>query len=332
MYNASKYIEDCLISILNQHIPSNLYEIIIVNDCSTDDSVQIIENFKKENTEINLRIINHEINLGVATSRNSGIKSARGEYLCFIDADDFFLPNSLLRVFDVAKNSQNFDIITYGIQNGDPQKLNLAELELGDGSVIEIKSGKQYINRYNYRNETWWYFVRRDYLTRCGLRFADGKLLEDGVFTVQMFFYANKIAKVNQKAYFYATRPNSIMTTIDPKRLHSLIGGFKFAISFFSSFIDEHQAEMPIDCYNRLIERQQSYTFFLIIRLLKWGTVKDIKETLNWLSGIGQYPIHHLIGKDYHGKRIKRLLKLINKRWVCLSLARIQPIIRKIKK
>ena len=85
LYNCEKFIEICLLSVLNQNF--NNYEIIIINDCSKDRSLKICTKYKKKYPKI--KIINQKTNKGVSSSRNLGIKSSNGEYIIFLDSDDY---------------------------------------------------------------------------------------------------------------------------------------------------------------------------------------------------------------------------------------------------
>ena len=93
-YNGGKYIVECLKSIYNQDIPEAEYEVILVDDCSTDkDSIALVEQFAKEHST--LHIIRNECNLRCGGSRNAGLLQAKGEYVWFVDQDDYIAPNCL---------------------------------------------------------------------------------------------------------------------------------------------------------------------------------------------------------------------------------------------
>lgn len=83
-YNYGRYIERALRSCLDQSIPNNQYEIIIVNDCSTDNTVAILDNYQND-----ARIYHLEKNVGLSAARNFGVRKAKGQYVVFLDADDY---------------------------------------------------------------------------------------------------------------------------------------------------------------------------------------------------------------------------------------------------
>ena len=86
-YNVERYIDKCVDSLEEQNIDD--YEIIIINDCSTDNTINVI----KRRAKCNIRIINKEINTGLSDTRNIGIESANGEYIMFVDSDDYIETN-----------------------------------------------------------------------------------------------------------------------------------------------------------------------------------------------------------------------------------------------
>ncbi|SEQ05656.1 glycosyltransferase family 2 protein [Flavobacterium urocaniciphilum] len=98
LYNKEKYISNAIKSILNQTFTD--FEVLIVNDCSTDNSIKIATEFESEK----IRIIHHEKNKGLAATRNTGIKNAKANYVAFLDADDLWKPHFLEKIFNLIQN------------------------------------------------------------------------------------------------------------------------------------------------------------------------------------------------------------------------------------
>ena len=86
-YGVENYIGSCLDSIYRQDIPEDQYEVICINDCSPDNSEQIVMQYAKKHT--NLKLIKHEVNKKLGAARNTGLKAALGKYVWFIDTDEF---------------------------------------------------------------------------------------------------------------------------------------------------------------------------------------------------------------------------------------------------
>lgn len=109
MYNVELYIEKCLNSCINQDLSSNEYEIIIVNDGSKDTSLSRAEAIARKHN--NIKIISQE-NGGLSSARNTGLKNAKGEYIWFIDSDDWIEPNVLKNLYQIASHN-NLDILRF---------------------------------------------------------------------------------------------------------------------------------------------------------------------------------------------------------------------------
>ena len=111
MYNSELYIEECLASLSNQGLAENQYEIIVINDGSTDNSYAVVERYSAGRS--NIRLINQQ-NAGQSAARNRGIDEAKGKYLCFVDSDDFWILNRMCYVIKYLLQN-TLDILTFGI-------------------------------------------------------------------------------------------------------------------------------------------------------------------------------------------------------------------------
>ena len=122
VYNGALIISKCLESILIQNIPPEEFEIICVDDCSTDNTIEVLERFQKQH--INLRIEKNPVNLRAGGARNNGVIAAQGDYVAFIDADDYYHPGSLKRVFEHLKKNPDLDILTCNFARELPEHPN----------------------------------------------------------------------------------------------------------------------------------------------------------------------------------------------------------------
>lgn len=100
VYNVEKYVRPCLESIYKQGIDESRYEVIIVNDGSTDKSMETIADIIQQHA--NITVINHPQNLSLSVARNTGIAAAKGEYILMPDSDDLLIENTLLPLIDKA--------------------------------------------------------------------------------------------------------------------------------------------------------------------------------------------------------------------------------------
>lgn len=131
MFNAEKTIIRTLDSVRNQDYNLNQFEVIIINDGSTDNSTRLVENYRETHPEMHIKIISQE-NGGVSKARNAGLKIASGEYIAFLDSDDEWLPQKTKTQMKFLENEKlNVDFIT-SLRNGEkiwfPYKKNAANL------------------------------------------------------------------------------------------------------------------------------------------------------------------------------------------------------------
>lgn len=331
MYNAEPYIGKCLDSILYQDIDHCLYEIVIVNDGSTDESSSIVRKYIQKYPFIKLY---NQVNQGQSAARNYGMSMANGDYIQFIDADDFLIENSLSRVVDFTTNGHPhdepqhaYDIITFDLTEG---KADSMPVNRGGGDCKWIGNGYDYIATHNYNNGPWYYWLNRSFVKKHNLRFEEGKLCEDGMFTLTALLNAATVAHVDSLVYYYALRSNSTTKTLNKERRRKLIDGFIYAIGYFGRIIEKHKGNMSTECLDRILTRRDSYVFFLMIRLLRMGAYQEAKNAIDNLRAEGIYPIRYFIGKDYNGIKLRMITACLNNRQLFFALCRINGIILRI--
>jgi len=235
-----------------------------------------------------------------------------------------------------CKDAYTPDLITYGIINGNPEKIDYEFIEKPVFKAEPPVRGMDYISEHNYNNSPCYYFISKKFLDKIGLRFADGKLCEDGIFTMTALLNADTVVNTNAKVYFYAVRGDSTMTTKDITRLNNLIEGFKFAISYISDLIVSKKGAMPVRCAKRVLTRRDSYIFFCLLRIMRCGNVQQAKWMISDLLKKDLYPIKYFIGEDYNGWTFKLLNILINNKMLyysaCVLCSMTNALIKLIKK
>ncbi len=158
-YNYGKYIGDCIRSCLNQTLDKSLYEIIIIDDCSSDNSIQIINEYLGHYS--NLKLIKNNKNLGVAGSSNKAIKQAKGKYVIRLDSDDFINTETLrILTYFLEENSQYFSVACdYYLVDQSGMKINkisARENPISCGVMYNLKKLKQlgaYNSKFRHREE-----------------------------------------------------------------------------------------------------------------------------------------------------------------------------------
>jgi glycosyltransferase involved in cell wall biosynthesis len=212
VYNTENYIEDCIESILAK---SDLrIEIIIINDGSTDRSKNIINQI----SDNRIRVINQE-NGGLSRARNVGLDAACGEYVIFIDSDDYITSGSLSEMLNIAIED-NLDILqgTYKIVDSrGGRKRSQIRRQTRDFIPIGIAQGVEYFKRGHDCALVWRFMFRKSFLNKNQLRFIEGRKYEDIDFGVRAIYLSKRMRVIDNRFYSYRQTANSITRGIKNK-------------------------------------------------------------------------------------------------------------------
>lgn len=223
-YNVEKYIERCLFSLIDQDIKEK-YEIIVINDGSTDNSLEMIEALAAKHDII--RVYSQK-NGGLSAARNAGITRARGKYIAFVDSDDYVEMSYLSAMYRAAECS-GADIVC----------CNFRSVKDGGGfggmdGVFKHRGGvyeaKKLLNSLlldiSMRNYAWNKLYRRGLFTENNIEFPVGKIYEDMRTIPRLFYHSRRIAVVSGVLYNYVQHEGSITGTMTPKKVFSYIDAY----------------------------------------------------------------------------------------------------------
>lgn len=216
VYNTEKYLAECLESAIKQDLDE--LEIICVNDGSTDNSALILEEYEKKDSRI--KVITQE-NRGLSEARNTGVDSANGEYVCFLDSDDLLVENAISKLYQIAQE-KDLEILCYDADCFYETE-ELKRLEYKDEYYHRKKSYNQtsigrvlfceLIENDDFCDAAWLLFINRKWLIESGIRFYPSLIHEDCLFSFECFMTCNSIAHIKDALYLYRIRNNSIMTS-----------------------------------------------------------------------------------------------------------------------
>lgn len=206
VFNVEKYIEKCLLSCINQDISRNEYEIIIVNDGSPDNSLEIAERIA--NGYSNIRIISQE-NQGLSAARNTGLKSAQGEYVWFIDSDDYIEEDCLGRIVSALTNNLDIFQLQYRLvyENDTPSIVPKYCIVKG------VKTGLEITALGGLPAPAQFSIFRTKFLKENNLEFLKGVYHEDSEFKPRAVYLAQKIASDTKFCYNYLQRISGSITS-----------------------------------------------------------------------------------------------------------------------
>lgn len=241
VYNVKEYLEKCVDSILNQTYKN--IEIILINDGSTDGSKELCDEIAKKDDRI---MVIHKENGGVSETRNIGIDKSKGEYISFVDSDDYITPDFCETLYKALKeNNAEISSVKFRMvrENGEKifeegeDRYNTPSIETkiyeGNEIIKEsllMKSFKSYVCTKLYKKE-----LLQDN------KFKVGTNYEDLLFNYEVMKQANKLAYINKECYFYLKRRNSITATCSEKNLNDFIDVVIYKYNDLNNRIPEYK-------------------------------------------------------------------------------------------
>lgn len=244
VYNVERYIEECLQSVANQTIASQL-ECIIVDDCGSDKSLEVAKQFVNVyqglavgDIGITYRIIEREQNGGLSAARNTGIREAKGEYLYLLDSDDTIVPTAMEHLLAIADKHGGVDLLP-ALYITDGHGMN----QFGAHSFPEFSDDRSLIKRslldydkipVTAANR----LIRREFFLEHNLWFKEGIIHEDNYWTFFLAKHVQRMAFTPEKVYFYRTTEGSITTKVN---IQKKTFAFKTMITDFSANIDSFE-------------------------------------------------------------------------------------------
>lgn len=255
IYNASKYLNRCIDSILNQGLNENDYEVILINDGSTDNSLSICNSYVDIKPSI-IRVIDKP-NEGVAETRNCGINCAQGKYIYFIDADDYLIPNGLSYILtNFLDNS--FDILSFWALTLDRNtKRTFIEDNDIEGKICKECTGKEFL----YKDVQTFIFTslyRRSFLKEHYLFFERIPIGEDILFNLKVYLENPKIRMVSSRLYRYDLHDESTIHRRDYPFARKAINAYQILFTFLKKNVDLYSySDISLrDGLKRILESQ----------------------------------------------------------------------------
>lgn len=257
IYNASAYLRECVDSVLCQTYDK--YEIILVNDGSTDDSFEICKEYAAENRSIKAYSKENE---GLSATRNYGLSICQGDYIVFLDSDDYIESESLQK-FNAVIEKTGADIVAsyaYHVDtDGNPRK-SRPFLTDAESPMSGTEFFKKSLYQNNMRACAPFYITSKKLIDKYNLRFQRGLYHEDELWTPKLLFYADKV--VDLQFFFYNYRlSNTQSITRDPsKKMKRAMDRMQIACEL-SDFFSMHK-QKQYDCFQDNIAAQYMYAVY----------------------------------------------------------------------
>ena len=237
VYNAEKYLERCILSLLQQDMDPSTFEIIAVNDGSKDASEAILQRMAA--VHANLRWVT-TANQGVSEARNLGCRMANGQYLLFVDSDDYVEPNSLGKIYEILQQeSPDVLVMDYTFWDEKDQQHLFSDSFRKRSLPREAMAGKDFMQVClpqvvwcsAYRTEFW----REHQLTFLPIRHEDEEILP------RIFYYAQRVLFRDVMFYYYFRNPDSFMMNYDARACYHLIQAMNSVEQFRQQQVKEEK-------------------------------------------------------------------------------------------
>lgn len=237
IYKVELYLSKCVDSLLNQDLPKEDYEIVLVDDGSPDGCPAICDEYA--NTYDNVKVI-HRNNGGLSAARNSGIGVAQGKYVQFVDSDDY-LESNVLKTLVEKMEVDGLDILRFNYKNVneqyevfEPNKESKPFVDYRD----EICDGLTFLNeRLGFGCYVWQFMLRRELLEGCA--FKEGIYLEDTDWTPRLLLKASRVTSTDLIVYDYLIREGSITQSVDEKKKRKVLNDLFLSICSLQELMKE---------------------------------------------------------------------------------------------
>lgn len=236
VYNVEPYLRQCLDSVLEQSFTE--FEVICIDDCSTDNSLKILYEYQKIDTR--LRILEFEENKGSSLARNKGMEIAKGKYIYFLDADDWIMPNALQEMFEKAEQYSTDVVLFNSCISKEEDGLSSIFLNWGMGNLYEtIMTGEEafasIVEKNVWSSAVWRQFWRSDFFKEKKIKFENIKKVEDWIFSTISILSADRVIFLDMTLHSYRRRTQSKSYSHDAEMLKDYSANYIFMLSFWMS-------------------------------------------------------------------------------------------------
>lgn len=303
MYNTAKYMPRCMETLLEQDIPQSEYEIILVDDCSPDNSLEMAREYAAQYK--NVRVCTHERNKGLAAARNTGIDAAKGQYLCFVDPDDYIEKNSLAALLK-QMDDENLDMLRFNYQKVDEDYRSVpdSEIEARFDYTPGVMTGTEYLaHRLEIGCYVWAYIYRSDFVKGTGIRFFEGCFFDDTPWLPLILQKAQRVNVNPVRHQFYLQRTGSMVHSHNKEA--------------FMRKVDMHMQMIDILMEQKLAASKETYDWYdmmfahAAVSLLTAVASVDYRSSIDYYKRLKDKGIFPLSGKRA-AKKSKRKIKMLN--------------------
>lgn len=295
VYNVRRYLRRCVDSLLCQDIEKDQYEIILVDDGSTDGSENLCDLLAI--SESNVFVV-HQVNQGLSSARNTGLDVAKGKFILFVDSDDW-IEKYVLKGLLLQMEEDGLDVLRFGYRKVEGEEGGITiDSEKKYDPTREIWVGTDFlIQELGFSCYAWQFMIRRKLLTEHHLLFRQGIIFEDTEWTPRLLAKASRVSESNLVVYYYFQRNGSITNSAASR----VVDGQMALIGFLIDQMDDLRDK-------RWYEGMIAHTVVSIVTLTSTRLYRQRKDILKGLSSKKIYPLSYFNASN----SAKRKIGLIN--------------------
>ena len=289
VYNVEKYLRKCVFSLVHQDFKN--YEVILVDDGSTDGSGKICDELSEtiRDERLAIRVI-HQKNGGLSVARNAGLKVAQGEYVCFVDSDDYWEENVLGELMAQVERDK-LDVLRFKYQNVNERfevfNPNKSNPYRNDNYSGEVTDGVSFLNsRFGTACYAVMFIIRRELLDDC--LFTEGIYFEDTDWTPRMLCKAKHVASTDTVVYNYFVRQGSISRAVNREKQQKVLDD---KIRLVQELQRQAEALRKSGRYNRWYKEMISDVVVSIISILSVDFYDERDQYLEQVLAFNLLPI-----------------------------------------
>lgn len=327
VYNGESIIKECLDSIFCQNLPIQDFEVLVIDDCSTDSTFSVLNDYAHSHS--NMTIFRQQTNHRQGAARNVGINNATGKYITFVDADDK-VESGIQNAIEYACK-MNDDIICAGVlynSNDNPEKFVQRKLFAPSGVSYPSKLFcDEYFEYRGYNGATpWGYLFKLEYIKHLNRPFVEDRQWEDNDWMGAVFYHAKNICTTEEIIYRYnAANPYST----EHSRVFSKVTDKIACAVRRMKFADEIRNEDPIFAEKAFDARDKYYYIDSELGYRRWARF-SLKDIYSFYDRLGSENVEYL-RNHYSGRKVVELL-FQHKTFAMLSYTLTTPIIRVFKR
>lgn len=299
VYNVEDYLSECLDSVLCQNFHN--YEILVVEDKSTDSSLQIARRYAQAHMD-RIRLLEHQVNKGLGGARNTGIDEAKGQYLVFLDSDDYMKPGALEQLYSVLVR-ENIDVVEFGYDLVDEGGAFLRRVHCGQSIYAPTGRERSLITR---SVTAWNKVVRRSVYVDNRIYFPEKRYYEDYCTIPKFWMLDIKAVTLDESLYGYRQRAGSIMHDTNISKTQDILLGTDELLRFAK---EQNLSDSKLQELERLAIEHVLLNATLRVNSINWHTDMQKKLKAYMRKHFPNYMNNPYM--NTFSNREKRLLKLI---------------------